>query len=186
MLGLGVIDNSQIITYIISNIIDNLWSVISWNRGESVALMKEAKLPEISLALRGLLWSLKICLDVRREGLRDEWANGRLIEIAKMVKRDCSNGYDPDTILAEYWMDNAIRPLTLQEAMLTDRRAERASIRLSRLVESGHIDPVVAEGFIDYGLNPRILKNIKDELIGQGAIDVEAYKNPERHYSYLV
>ena len=70
--------------------------------------------------------------------------------------------------------------------MSTDRRAERASIRLSRLVEGGHIDPVVAEGFIDSGLNPRILENIKDELIKQGAIDVEAYKNPERHYSYLV
>lgn len=63
-LGLGVIDNSQIITYIISNIIDNLWSVISWNRGESVALMKEAKLLEILSALRGLLLSLRICLDV--------------------------------------------------------------------------------------------------------------------------
>ena len=124
--------------------------------------------------------------DGRREGLRDEWANGQLIEIAKMVERGCSNCYDPDTILAEYWMDNAIRPLTLQEAMSTDRRAERASIRLSRLVESGHIDPVVAEEFIDSGLNPRILKNIKDKLIKQGAIDVEAYKNPERHYSYLV
>ena len=124
--------------------------------------------------------------DGRREGLRDEWANGRLIEIAKMVEKDCSNGYNPDTILAEYRMNNAIRPLTLQEAMLTDRRAERASIRLSRLVESGRIDPVVAEGFIDSGLNPRILENIKDKLIKQGAIDVEAYKNPERHYSYLV
>ena len=116
--------------------------------------------------------------DGRREGLRDEWAN--------VVEKGCSNGYNPDTILAEYRMNNAIRPLTLREAMLTDRRAERASIRLSRLVESGRIDPVVAEGFIDSGLNPRILENIKDKLIKQGAIDVEAYKNPERHYSYLV
>lgn len=124
--------------------------------------------------------------DGRREGLRDEWANGQLIKIANMVEKDCSNGYNPDTILAEYWMNNAIRPLTLQEAMLTDNRAKRAIRRLGSLVESGHIDPVVAEGFIDSGLNPRILENIKDELIEQGAIDVEAYKNPERHYSYLV
>ena len=124
--------------------------------------------------------------DGRREGLRDEWANGRLIEIAKMVERDFSNGYDPDIILAEYWMNNAIRPMTLREAMLTDRRAERASIRLSRLVESGHIDPVVAEGFLDSGLNSRILEEITDELIEQESIDPEAYKNPERHYPYLV
>ena len=124
--------------------------------------------------------------DGRREGLRDEWANGQLIEIANMVEKDCSNDYNPDTILAEYWMDNAIRSLTLQEAMLTDNRAKRAIRRLGSLVESGHIDPIVAEGFIDSGLNPRILENIKDGLIEQGAIDVEAYKNPERHYSYLV
>lgn len=124
--------------------------------------------------------------DGRREGLRDEWANGQLIKIANMVEKDCSNGYNPDTILAEYWMNNAIRPLTLQEAMSTDRRAERASIRLSRLVESGHIDPVVAEKFIDSGLNSRILEEITDELIEQESIDPEAYKNPERHYPYLV
>lgn len=91
-----------------------------------------------------------------------------------------------DFIAAEDEMNRLSRPQTIHEAMLTDRRAEKASIRLSRLVESGHIDPVVAEGFIDSGLNPRILENIKDELIEQGAIDVEAYKNPEGHYSYLV
>ena len=101
--------------------------------------------------------------DGRREGLRDEWANGQLIEIANMVEKDCSNDYNPDTILAEYWMDNAIRPLTLQEAMSTDRRAERASIRLSRLVESGFIDSVRAGDILDSGLNTYIVKKVLDE-----------------------
>lgn len=91
-----------------------------------------------------------------------------------------------DPIAAEDEMNKLSRPQPVREAMLTDRRAERASIRLSRLVESGHIDPVVAEGFIDSGLNPCIFENIKNELIEQGAIDIEAYKNPERHYPYLV
>lgn len=47
--------------------------------------------------------------------------------------------------------------------MLTDRRAEKASIRLSRLVESGFIDSVRAGDILDSGLNTYIVKKVLDE-----------------------
>lgn len=139
--------------------------------------------------------------DGRRDGLHDKWANERLVEIAKMVRKDFDNGFAPDTIIAEYWMDNVMRPLkpqeamlvdrrigirpkTPQEAILTDRRAGRAIMRLSSLVESGHIDPTVAERFLDSGLDPRVLEEITNKLVEQGSIDVEAYKDPVHHFGY--
>ncbi len=37
--------------------------------------------------------------------------------------------------------------------MLTDPNAEKASIRLSRLAEGGHVDPVVAEDLLNSGFH---------------------------------
>lgn len=68
-----------------------------------------------------------------------------------------------DFIAAEDEMNRLSRPQTIHEAMLTDRRAEKASIRLSRLVESGFIDSVRAGDILDSGLNTYIVKKVLDE-----------------------
>lgn len=60
-------------------------------------------------------------------------------------------------------MNKLSRPQPVREAMLTDRRAEKASVCLSRLVESGFIDPVIAENLLNSGLNPRTVQRALDK-----------------------